>query len=63
VREFLGAGSLFGYRLLGESFQEWTIMMLPPGGFFVLAAWLMVIYGWHHLRSKGETEAMQEVVS
>lgn len=61
VREFLGAGSLFGYRILGESFQEWTIMMLPPGGFFVLAAWLMAIFGWHHFRAKAE--ASQEVVS
>lgn len=43
VREFLGAGSVFGLRVLGESFQEWTIMMLPPGGFFVLAVWLMLI--------------------
>ena len=63
VREFLGAGSLFGYRLLGESFQEWTIMMLPPGGFFVLAAWLMVIYGWNHLRSKGKADSAPEVAS
>lgn len=47
VRELLGAGSLFGQRVLGEQFQEWTIMMLPPGGFFVLAAWLMLIHGWN----------------
>ena len=44
VRELLGNGSLFGFRVLGDWFQEWTIMMLPPGGFFVLAAWLMVIH-------------------
>ena len=43
IREILGAGSLFGNRLLGESFQEWTVMMLPPGGFFALAACLLVI--------------------
>lgn len=47
VRELLGAGSLFGHRVLSDQFQEWTIMMLPPGGFFVLAAWLMVIHGWN----------------
>ncbi len=47
VRELLGSGSLFGVRVLGESFQEWTIMMLPPGGFFVLAAWLLVINAWN----------------
>ncbi len=47
VRELLGSGSLFGVRVLGESFQEWTIMMLPPGGFFVLAAWLLAINAWN----------------
>lgn len=43
VREVLGNGSLFGYPLLGESYQPWTVMMLPPGGFFTLAAWLLAI--------------------
>ena len=52
VREFLGAGSLFGARVLGEQFQEWTIMMLPPGGFFVLAAWLIVIHAWNRRTSR-----------
>jgi electron transport complex protein RnfE len=43
VREVLGAGSLFGIRLFGEQFQEWVVMMLPAGGFFTLAAWLLLI--------------------
>lgn len=45
VRELLGAGSLFGVRVFGEQFQEWTVMMLPPGGFFTLAAWLL-LFNW-----------------
>ncbi len=43
VREVLGAGSLFGARLFGDAYQEWVVMMLPPGGFFALAAWLLLI--------------------
>jgi Na+-translocating ferredoxin:NAD+ oxidoreductase subunit E len=43
VRELFGSGSLFGWRIFGEQFQEWTVMMLPPGGFFTLAAWLLLI--------------------
>lgn len=43
VREMLGNGSLFGVRIFGEQFQEWTVMMLPPGGFFTLAAWLLLL--------------------
>lgn len=42
VRELIGSGSLFGIRLLGEHYQGWTVMLLPPGGFFVLAGWLML---------------------
>ncbi|MCP3995259.1 MAG: electron transport complex subunit E [bacterium] len=42
VREILGAGSLFGVELFHDRFQDWVIMILPPGGFFTLAAWLLV---------------------
>lgn len=37
VRELLGAGSLFGYDLLPESFTPISIFGLAPGAFFVLA--------------------------
>lgn len=49
VREILGAGSLFNVRLFGESYQEWVVMMLPPGGFFTLAGWLLII-NWFQQR-------------
>ncbi|UCB54957.1 MAG: electron transport complex subunit RsxE [Thiotrichales bacterium] len=45
VREILGMGSLFGIPLFGDSFQPWVVMILPPGGFFVLGAWLLV-FAW-----------------
>lgn len=48
VREILGNGSLFGFQLLGDRFQAWTVMMLPPGGFFALAAWLLLLNWWSH---------------
>lgn len=37
VRELLGAGSLFGYDLMPESFTPISIFGLAPGAFFVLA--------------------------
>jgi Na+-translocating ferredoxin:NAD+ oxidoreductase subunit E len=46
VREILGAGTLFGVSLFGAGFQPWVIMVLPPGGFFVLGAWLLVFAAW-----------------
>ena len=45
VREILGAGTLFGVALFGAGFQPWVIMVLPPGGFFVLGAWLL-FFSW-----------------
>jgi electron transport complex protein RnfE len=50
VREILGAGTLFGLPLFGEQFQPWVVMLLPPGGFFVLGIWLLV-FSW--LRERG----------
>ena len=42
VREVLGSGSLFGVSLFGDQFQPWAVFVLPPGGFFVLAFWLLL---------------------
>jgi len=42
VREVLGSGSIFGVDLFGPAFQPWSIFVLPPGGFFVLAFWLFL---------------------
>ena len=55
VREILGSGTLFGAALFPESFQTWTVMILPSGGFFVLALWLLVIGLWqaHRTASAG----------
>jgi electron transport complex protein RnfE len=42
VRELIGMGSLFGISLFGANYQPWVVMILPPGGFFVMGLWLMV---------------------
>jgi electron transport complex protein RnfE len=34
---------LLGVQIFGPGFQPWVIMLLPPGGFFVLGAWLLVL--------------------
>ena len=43
--ELLGKGELFGLPLFGESYQSWVIMILPAGGFFTLAGWLL-LFNW-----------------
>jgi len=36
IREIFGSGTLFGVKVLGESFTQWVIMLLPPGAFLVM---------------------------
>ena len=41
VRELLGNGTIFQFQVLPGNFQEWIVMILPAGGFFTLAFWLL----------------------
>lgn len=52
VREILGAGKFFGVSLFSDQFQPWVVMVLPPGGFFVLGTWLIVFAAFRHIRNK-----------
>lgn len=36
VRELLGFGSLFGFNVMGPGWVNWTLMIMPPGAFFML---------------------------
>lgn len=51
VREILGNGTLFGVSLFGAGFQPWVVMVLPPGGFFVLGGWLL-LFSWFERRKQ-----------
>ena len=46
VREVLGSGTWFGIQVLPDRFDPWAIMVLPAGGFFTLAAWLLLMNHW-----------------
>jgi electron transport complex protein RnfE len=59
VREILGAGSLFGIALFGESFQPWVVMVLPPGGFFVLGLWLLLFATLERRKQRKAVEVAQ----
>lgn len=50
VREILGNGTILdgtplGFSVFSDNFEPWSIMILPPGGFFVLGAWLL-LFAW-----------------
>lgn len=59
VREIFGAGTLFGISLFGAEFQPWVIMVLPPGGFFVLGGWLMLFSWMARRKQRQQAEAAQ----
>ncbi|HOL76909.1 MAG TPA: electron transport complex subunit E [Candidatus Hydrogenedentes bacterium] len=46
VREVLGAGTFLGFHLFGSNYEPWVIFLLPSGGFFTLATWLLVFAWW-----------------
>ncbi|MQY51456.1 electron transport complex subunit RsxE [Rhodocyclus tenuis] len=52
VREILGNGTFFGLSLFGEHFQPWVVMVLPPGGFFVMGGWLLVFALWRARKAR-----------
>ncbi|MTI12498.1 electron transport complex subunit RsxE [Sansalvadorimonas verongulae] len=51
VREILGAGALFGVNIMPAGFEPWVVMVLPPGGFFVLGCWL-ILFAWNKKRKE-----------
>jgi Na+-translocating ferredoxin:NAD+ oxidoreductase subunit E len=59
VREIFGAGTLFGVSLFGAEFQPWVVMVLPPGGFFVLGAWLLFFAALERRKQRKLGEATQ----
>lgn len=52
-RELMGFGTLFGIRILGDWWTSWTIMIMPPSAFFLLA---IVIWITHDIQDKKSKE-------
>ena len=48
-REVLGNGTFLGVRVMPDAFDPWVVMMLPPGGFFMIGV-LLLVANWHDLR-------------
>lgn len=42
IREILGFGSVFGISIIPESITRWTLMVMPPSAFFILACIMWV---------------------
>ncbi len=57
VREIMGSGSLFDVQLFHDRFQDWVVMILPSGGFFTLAGWLLLFNWLKQRKAKREARA------
>lgn len=44
-RELLGTGSIWGVQILGSWWTNWSIMIMPPGAFFMLAIFVWIVKG------------------
>jgi Na+-transporting NADH:ubiquinone oxidoreductase subunit D len=45
VRELMGSGTLLGIRILGSWWTNWSIMVMAPSAFFLLAIVIWVVRG------------------
>lgn len=45
AREIMGSGSIWGYHLLGDWWTNWSIMVMAPGAFFMLAIFIWIVKG------------------
>jgi Na+-transporting NADH:ubiquinone oxidoreductase subunit D len=43
LRELMGSGTIWGVRILGSWWTNWSIMVMAPGAFFVLALFIWVV--------------------
>ncbi|MDL2274561.1 electron transport complex subunit RsxE [Desulfosarcina sp. OttesenSCG-928-G10] len=53
VREILGTGMLFGFRVLPAVWPDWAIMVLPPGAFFTFGL-LLGCVNWFTARKNAK---------
>jgi electron transport complex protein RnfE len=63
VREILGIGTLFGAQLFHDTFQPWVVMVLPGGGFFTLAGWLLLFNGLSQRSARRKKAAAEAEVA
>ena len=62
IREVLGAGEVFGYRVMPNNYVPVSIFVLAPGAFFVLAA-LTAIQNYIKIRGEKKGKDMSKIPS
>jgi Na+-transporting NADH:ubiquinone oxidoreductase subunit D len=57
IREILGFGSIFGISIIPETFTRWTLMVMPPSAFFILA---LIMWVFNNNRLKKQREGVEK---
>ena len=53
IREFLGFGTVLGFIVTPKGWENWVLMALPCGAFFVLGIFLWIIRTLAHIELPG----------
>lgn len=61
-REVLGNGTFLGVHVMPHSFEPWVVMMLPPGGFFMIG-FLLLGANWRDLRKQARALAARKAAA
>ncbi|MCB5251675.1 MAG: electron transport complex subunit RsxE [Candidatus Cloacimonadaceae bacterium] len=48
VRELFGFGSVFGFRVFGDWWTDWSIMVMAPSAFFILAMLIWIVNTYYY---------------
>lgn len=62
VREILGAGEIFGFRIMPASYVPFSIFVLAPGAFFVLAC-LTAVQNYIKIQGEKKGKDMSKIQS
>jgi len=57
IREILGFGTVFGFQILPDSFTRWTLMVMPPSAFFILAC---IMWFANNIRLKKQMKGVEK---
>lgn len=60
IRELLGAGTIAGYPVLGESYKPALLFIMPPGAFITLGSLIAVIQKLKNFGSKKNKESSRQ---
>ncbi len=60
LREIIGAGSIFGYKLFSDAFQPALIFIMPPGAFILLGILIGIFNKVRNNKAASETKAKGE---